>query len=32
MSGAFRAHRLHREYPVTYAANGKWYEGVTDLA
>jgi len=31
VSGAFQAQRMHREYPVTYAANGELYEGVIDL-
>jgi ATP-dependent exoDNAse (exonuclease V) beta subunit len=31
VSGAFKAQRMHREYPVTYEANGELYEGVIDL-
>jgi ATP-dependent exoDNAse (exonuclease V) beta subunit len=31
VSGAFTAQRMHREYPVTYEANGELYEGVIDL-
>jgi ATP-dependent exoDNAse (exonuclease V) beta subunit len=31
VSSAFTAQRMHREYPVTYEANGELYEGVIDL-
>lgn len=31
LSEAFRAQRMHREYPVTFEAGGELYEGVIDL-
>jgi ATP-dependent exoDNAse (exonuclease V) beta subunit len=31
VSSAFQAQRVHREHPVTYEANGEFYEGVIDL-
>jgi ATP-dependent helicase/nuclease subunit A len=32
VSSALKAKRVHREYPVTYDANGELHEGVIDLA
>ena len=31
VASAMKAQRVHREYPVTYEANGDLYEGVIDL-